>query len=136
MTNPNPPARLFRHEQWQHLRPLLELKPLYAELTKARHRKRKVEPELRQDGQWSRNVQRLGPLTMPARAYGLERVLDIQQRAGVDLINADEEARIREMWALGIWPCKWSAQDADGTEPLDAIRLTLDGALAVQPRMI
>lgn len=128
--------RLIRHEQWQHLRPLLELKPLYAELTKARHRKRKVEPELRQDGQWSRNVQRLGPLTMPARAYGLERVLDIQQRAGVDLINADEEARIREMWALGIWPRKWSAQDADGTEPLDAIRLTLDGELSVQPRMI
>jgi DNA sulfur modification protein DndC len=128
--------RLLRYEQYQHLRPLLELKPLYAELTSARHRKRKIEPEMRQDGQWSRNVQRLGPLTMRARAYGLDRVLDIQQRAGVDLINADEEARIREMWALGIWPRKWSAQDADGTEPLDAIRLTLDGELSVQPRMI
>jgi DNA sulfur modification protein DndC len=128
--------RLIRHEQWQHLRPLLELKPLYAELTKARHRKRKVEPELRQDGQWSRNVQRLGPLTMDARAYGLDRILDIQQRAGVDLVNPEEEAVIRQMWADNIWPQKWSDQDADGTEPLDAIRLTLDGELSVQPRMI
>lgn len=128
--------RLLRFPQYQHLRSLLELKPLYAELTSARHRKRKVEPELRQDGQWSRNVQRLGPLTMDARAYGLERVLDIQQRAGVDLINAEEEARIREMWALDIWPRKWSADDADGTQPLDAMRLTLDGALAVQPRIV
>lgn len=128
--------RLLRFSQYQRLRPLLELKPLYAELTSARHRKRKIEPELRQDGQWSRNVQRLGPLTMEARAFGLERVLDIQQRAGVDLINAEEEARIREMWALDIWPRKWSANDADGTQPLDAMRLTLDGALAVQPRIV
>lgn len=128
--------RLLRFSQYQHLRPLLELKPLYAELTKARHRKRKIEPELRQDGQWSRNVQRLGPLTMEARAYGLDHVLDIQQRAGVDLINAEEEARIREMWRLDIWPRKWSADDATGDEPLDAIRLTIDGALAVQPRIV
>lgn len=128
--------RLLRYEQYQHLRPLLELKPLYAELTSARHRKRKIEPEMRQDGQWSRNVQRLGPLTMRARAYGLDRVLDIQQRAGVDLINPEEETRIREMWRLDVWPRKWSAQDADGTQPLDAIRLTLDGELAVQPRIV
>jgi len=128
--------RLIRHERWKHLRPLLELKPLYAELTKAKHRKRKVEPELRQDGQWSRNVQRLGPLTMAARAYGLDRIFDIQQRAGVDLVNPEEETVIRQMWADNIWPQKWSDQDADGTLPLDAIRLTLDGELSVQPRMI
>lgn len=127
--------RLIRHERWEHLRPLLELKPLYAELTKAKHRKRKIEPELRQDGQWSRNVQRLGPLTMEARAFGLERVLEIQQRAGVDLINAEEEQRIRWMWANDIWPRKWSSGDADGTVPLDAMRVTLDGALSVQPRL-
>jgi DNA sulfur modification protein DndC len=128
--------RLIRQERWEHLRPLFELKPLYAELAMAKHRKRKVEPEMRQDGQWSRNVQRLGPLTMAARAYGLDRILDIQQRAGVDLVNPEEEARIREMWALDIWPRKWSAQDADGTQPLDAITLTLDGELAVQPRIV
>lgn len=128
--------RLLRSPQYQHLRPLLELKPLYAELTKAKYRKRKIEPEMRQDGQWSRNVQRLGPLTMEARAYGLERVLDIQRRAGVDLVNREEEQRIREMWRLDVWPRKWSSTDADGDTPLDAMRLTLDGALAVQPRIV
>ena len=128
--------RLLRHDGWQHLRPLLELKPLYAELTKSKYRKRKLEPEQRQDGSWSRNVQRKGPLTMDARAYGLDRVLDIQQRAGVDLINSDEEERIREMWSLDVWPRKWSSADADATVPHDAIRITLDGDLTVQPRMI
>lgn len=128
--------RLIRHPDWEHLRPLLELKPLYAELKLPGWRKRKTEPEMRQDGQWSRNVQRLGPLTMEARAYGLERVLDIQRRAGVDLINREEEERIREMWRLDVWPRKWSSLDLNGDVPVDAMRLTLDGALAVQPRMV
>jgi DNA sulfur modification protein DndC len=113
--------RLVRHPDWEHLRPLLELKPLYAELTKPQRRKRKIEPERRQDGQWAMNVQRMGPLTMDGRAYGLERVLDIQERAGVDLINAEEEARIREMWNQDAWPRKWSAADADATLPIDAL---------------
>jgi len=89
---------------WQHLRSLLELKPLYRELKKPRWRKRKAKPEKRQDGQWSKNVQRMGPLTMEGRAYGLEQVLNIQERSRVDLINAEEETRIREMWSLDMWP--------------------------------
>lgn len=113
--------RLVRHQDWEHLRPLLELKPLYAELTKPQWRKRKTKPELRKDGKYSINVQRMGPLTMDGRAYGLERVLDIQERAGVDFINAEEEARIREMWAQDAWPRKWSAEDADATLPVDAL---------------
>ena len=50
--------------------------PLHEANTK--HRKRKSEPEMRQDGKWAQNVQRLGPLTMEARAYGLERIKDIR----------------------------------------------------------
>lgn len=119
--------RLLRQEQWHHLRPLLELKPLYAELTKPKWRKRKIEPELRNDGEWSQNVQRMGPLTMDGRAYGLKRVLDIQQRSGVDLINPDEEARIRELWRLDTWPNKWSSLDIDATVAIDAKRKTEDG---------
>lgn len=79
--------RLIQRHEWSHLAPLLELKSLFSELTKAKWRKRKSEPEIRKDGKYSQNVQRLGPLTMEARAYGLERVLDIQARAKVDLIN-------------------------------------------------
>lgn len=128
--------RLIRHPDWQHLTPLMELKPLYAELKQPRWRKRKTEPEMRQDGQWSHNVQRLGPLTMAARSYGLERVLDIQQRAGVDLINEKEEARIRELWSLDTWPRKWSSDDSDATTPIDTIGLTSDGVLTVQRLLI
>lgn len=119
--------RLLRQPAWAHLAPLLELKPLYAELTMAKWRKRKVEPELRQDGQWSQNVQRMGPLTMAGRAYGLDRVLAIQQRARVDLVNSAEEARIRALWAADAWPRRWSAADINADVMIDAKRLTADG---------
>ncbi|MBX3050837.1 MAG: phosphoadenosine phosphosulfate reductase family protein [Caldilineaceae bacterium] len=128
--------RIIRNPDWAHLTPLLELKPLYRELKKPAWRKRKLQPEQRQDGQWSTNVQRMGPLTMEGRAMGLETVLDIQDWAGVDLINPEEEARIREMWALDMWPRKWSAEDADATEPHDAISLSADGRIVRQALMV
>lgn len=128
--------RIIRNPAWEHLAPLLELKPLYRELKKPIWRKRKLQPEQRQDGQWSTNVQRMGPLTMEGRAMGLDTVLDIQRRARVDLINSEEEARIREMWALDMWPRKWSADDADATEPHDAISLSGDGRVVRQALML
>lgn len=128
--------RLVRKQAWEHLQPLFELKPLYAELKQARWRKRKTKPEKRQDGQYSRNVQRMGPLTMEGRAYGLERVLDIQRRASVDLINAEEEARIREMWRLDMWPRKWSASDTNADVAIDAIRLDSSGRPVTQPLLV
>lgn len=129
--------RVVKQSEWEHLAALLELKPLWRELKTAQWRKRKLQPERRNDGQWGRNVQRMGPLTMEARKHGLQRVLDIQQRARVDLVNAAEEARIREMWALDMWPRKWSANDADADAPLrEALRVTLDGRLAVQPSLV
>jgi len=125
--------RLIRQPEWDHLRPLLELKPLFAELKMSKHRKRKSEPELRKDGTYAMNVQRLGPLTMEARAYGLERVLDIQRRADVDLINAEEEARIRELWLLNTWPNKWSGNEVAGDFLLDAHSVNSLGEIITQP---
>jgi DNA sulfur modification protein DndC len=115
--------RLIQKPDWSHLAPLLEIKPLYRELIKPTRRKRKACPEKRQDGRWSVNVQRMGPLTMKARQCGLKTVLDIQNRAGTCLINEEEAARIREMWALDMWPRRWSADDIDATEPVDALFL-------------
>ncbi len=128
--------RLIRQPEWEHLRPLLEIKPLFAELKMAKHRKRKSEPEMRQDGQWAQNVQRLGPLTMEARAYGLERIKDIQQRAGVDLVDEDEEARIRELWALNTWPNKWTGEEVNGDVALDAISVDAFGDIVSQPLLV
>jgi DNA sulfur modification protein DndC len=117
--------------QWSQYRPLFELKPLYAELKLPRNRLRKDGSELRKDGSLVTNPCRMGPLTFEARLYGLARVLDIQKRAGVDLINSEEEARIRELIALKTWPRGW-----DGSEPLASIpfnNVNPDGS--IQPVM-
>lgn len=127
--------RLVVQPEWSHLRPLLELKPFYREMKLARWRKRKARPERRKDGGWSTNGQRKGPLTMEARAYWLDKVLDVQQRAGVDLINAEEEARIREMWKLDMWPRKWSADDIDATSPVPRIS-SIGDDLVIQPLLV
>ena len=127
--------RLIRNPDWEHLKPLLELRPLYKELTKAKWRKRKAAPEILKDGSYGKNAQRLGPLTMAGRKMGLEVVLDIQKRANVDLINGEEEGRIRELWALNTWPRKWSEADIVGSLPIDAIK-TDHGKIITQSLLI
>ncbi|MEY4838540.1 MAG: hypothetical protein RLZZ475_2399 [Pseudomonadota bacterium] len=106
---------------WAHLAPLMELKPLYRWMRKPHQRLRKAGAERLKDGSIAKNPQRMGPLTLAARSEALERILDIQHRARVDLINAEEEARIRELIAARTFPDKW-----DGDEPradlwLDAV---------------
>lgn len=108
--------RIVKNEAWEHLTPLLELKPLYRELALPKWRKRKSGAEILKDGSYGKNPQRMGPLTMEGRKYGLERVLDIQARAGVDLINQEEKKRIEELWTLNTWPQKWSDRDADAAD--------------------
>lgn len=126
---------LIATEAWAHLQPLTELKPLFKELAKAKWRKRKSEPSLLASGGYGKNVQRMGPLTMGARAYALDRVLDIQRRAQIDLINPVEEARIRELWALNTWPNRWSGNEVNADIPIDGIHV-VDGELIVQPLLI
>jgi DNA sulfur modification protein DndC len=104
---------IVERPQWAQYRPLLELRPLYAELKLPRNRIRKDGTEKRQDGSLVSNPCRMGPLTFEARRWGLERIKDIQTRAGVDLINPQEEARIVELIEARTWPKGW-----DGTEPL------------------
>ncbi len=135
--------RLSAVPAWDHLRPLLELRDIFNDMRRAKWRKRKADLETDAAGQPVRNIQRKGPLTMEARAYWLDRVLDIQRRVneaaagrtGVDLINAEEEARIREMWALDMWPRKWSADDINADVPLDRIMLA-GSDLIVQPILV
>jgi DNA sulfur modification protein DndC len=128
--------RVIKNPRWAYLSPLLELRSLYAELKMPHRRKRKAKPERRKDGLYSKNVQRLGPLTMEARAYGLERILDIQTRANVDLINSEEETRIKELWSLNTWPERWSETDIVGSVPIDAMSRTADNQIVVQSLLI
>ena len=129
-------------EHWVYLSPLLRLKPLYRELRLPRHRLRKDGAERLKDGSIAHSPQRMGPLTFSARLMGLERVLAVQEecnqaarelgRPEIDILNADEEARIRELIELQTWPEKWTGSEPLATVPLD--KIFRDGT--VQPRLV
>lgn len=107
---------------WAYLAPLRGLKELWRELREPQHRLRKAGIERLKDGSIAANPQRMGPILLESRLMGLERVLATQAecnaaadrlgRPRIDLIIAEEEARIRELIAAGTWPDGW-----DGGEP-------------------
>ncbi|EIE46699.1 phosphoadenosine phosphosulfate reductase family protein [Pseudomonas aeruginosa] len=124
---------------WAYLAPLRGLKELWRELREPQHRLRKAGIERLKDGSIAANPQRMGPILLESRLMGLERVLAIQAecnaaadrlgRPHIDLINAEEEARIRELIAAGTWPDGWGGDEPIATTPLD--KVLADGA--VQP---
>lgn len=114
-------AEIIKRPQWKCYAPLMELRPLYAELKKPHNRLRKDGNERRKDGKLVSNPCRMGPLTFEARLMGLETVKDIQSRAGVDLINADEEARIKEQIELKTWPNGWEGTEQLASVPFDNV---------------
>ena len=104
-----------------------ELKPLYRWMREPAQRLRKSGVERLKDGSIAKNPQRMGPLTLEARSAALERILDIQHRARVDLINEEEEARIRELIAARTFPDKWDGDEPIATAWLD--RVNQDGSV-------
>lgn len=125
--------------QWAYLSPLRGLKLLWRELREPQHRLRKAGIERLKDGSIGKNPQRMGPLTFRARVMGLERVLAIQGecnaeahrlgRPRIDLIDCEEENRIRELIHAEHWPQGW-----DGDEPIATTVLpTIYQNGAVQP---
>ncbi len=126
---------------WAYLAPLKGVRPLWRELREPQHRLRKAGAELLRDGSIAKNLQRMGPLTLDARLMGLDRVLGIQAeintaarrlgRPEIDLINAEEEARIRELIAAGTWPQGWEGDEPIATTVMDVVYQ--NGA--VQPRL-
>lgn len=124
---------------WSYLKPLKGIKVLWRELREPQHRLRKAGIEYLKDGSAAANPQRMGPITFEARLMGLDRILVIQAeinaaadrlgRPRVDLINAEEEARIRELIAAGTWPQGWDGDEPTADTPMDQINA--DGS--VQP---
>lgn len=125
--------------QWAYLHPLKGIRPLWRELREPQHRLKKAGAERLKDGSIAKNPQRMGPLTFEARLMGLERILAIQaainsearaqRRPEISLINAEEEARIRQLIAAETWPEGW-----DGDEPTgDTVMETVYQNGAVQP---
>lgn len=131
---------IVKQQEWAYLAPLKRLRLLYEELRfNRRYRLRKAGVERLKDGSIGKNPQRIGPLTMEAREYGLAQILDIQasvnavavatKRPFADLINPEEEARIRDLIAANTWPKKWTGDEPVADEPID--RCFADGS--VQP---
>jgi len=116
---------------WDHLRPLLRIKAVYRALRLPRNRLKKTG--INADGSIAKakNKQRMGPLTFEARLWALEAILTIQRevneaaavlgRPGVDMLNAEEEARIRELIAAKTWPNGWAGDEPRADTPMPAV---------------
>lgn len=132
-------AAVLNQERWSHLAPLLRLKPLYRWLRLPEQRLRKEGLEPLKGGGFAKNPQRMGPLTLEARQHALGEVLAMQSevnaaakrlgRPPLDMLDAEEEARIRALIAAGTWPDGWSGDEPLADLPLD--RVFADGT--VQP---
>ena len=115
-----------------HLAPLMELRPLWRWCREPAQRLRKPTADRLRDGSIAANPQRMGPLTLAARSEALRRVLDIQRRAGVSLIDPAEERYIRGCIDGGVWPRGWVGDEPVADRPLAQIEYA-DGS--VQPWM-
>lgn len=121
--------RVVRMPAWSHLAPVLELKALWRRLRRHDVRLRKPGGELRKDGRLAAKQHRVGPLILSARLDALEHVIDVQRRVnaaarelgrpGIDILNAEEEARIRELIRANTWPEKWTGEEPLATAPFE-----------------
>lgn len=122
---------ILRVPRWAYLRPLLGLKPLWRELRQPQHRLRKEGIERLKSGAIAANPQRMGPLTFAARLMALDRVLQIQAECNamarvagappVDILNPEEEYRIRELIEAKTWPQGWTGDEPTADTPMDAV---------------
>lgn len=117
---------------WSYLAPLRGLKIIYRELRED-DSKRLKKTGLDRDGHLAggKNKQRKGPLTLEARNDALVRVLAIQAecnaaaarlgRPTIDILNSEEEARIRELIAANTWPNGWEGDEPTADTPMDMV---------------
>ena len=116
--------RVLRLPEWEYLSPLKKLRPLYAELRRPFRRLRKTKPEYDSMGKLVNNLNRLGPMLMETRLWGMKQVLEIQEvinraalelnRPEISLIDIEEQSRIRELIDADTWPDKWSGEEESG----------------------
>ena len=117
---------------WRHMAPLLGLRAIYRRLRQDDSLRLK-KTGLTAEGTIAtgKNKQRKGPLTFEARLWALGEVLRIQGqvnrdaaatgRPGVDILDADEEDRIRALIAAGTWPQGWEGDEPTADTPMDAV---------------
>lgn len=134
-------ANVIKIPTWKYLAPLKRLKVLYREMRLPKYRLRKTGWQKKKDGSLSKNQNRMGPLTLEARSYFLDQILSLQEeinisakelfRPIVDIINSEEEARIRELINLKTFPERWDGDEQTGDMVFD--QYFQDGT--IQPRL-
>jgi DNA sulfur modification protein DndC len=120
---------VLRQESWSYLSPLKRLRPIFREMRLPENRLRKRGGERRASGDLVANQHRMGPITLSARQRMLDKILAVQDevndaadelgRPRVDILNAEEVARIRELIAAKTWPRKWTGDEPTGDEPFE-----------------
>ena len=132
---------LLKKPLWSYLAPLKKLRGVWRELRTPLVRLRKAGREKLKAGGFSKNPQRQGPVTLDGRWWALcqvraiqaevNRTADATGRPRVDLLNAEECARIVELIAAHTWPDGWSGHEPNASAMLD--KVFADGS--VQPLM-
>lgn len=143
-------ARICRMPGWSYLTPLKRLRPYYwntlrASFSRLRMPYRQPEPDLapallvKREQHARRRAGQLGPLTFEARRAGLAFILGVQaevneaaarlSRPVIDILNAEEAARIEALIEAQTWPGEWEGTEPNGVELADQV--FLDGT--VQP---
>lgn len=117
---------VIRNPRWSYLAPLKGLKPIYRALREPHNRLRKAGIERLKDGSVGKNPQRIGPLTFEARLWALDRILAIQAEVNangqaIDILDAEEVARIRELIAAETWPDGWDGDEPTGDTVLPVV---------------
>ena len=112
---------ILLNPSWQYLRPLKRLRAIYEEMRKPQYRLRQLGGKQKKDGTLAKNQNRMGPITLESRLYFLDQIKQIQSninflanvesRPKIDLINNEEEARIRDLIAKETWPQGWTGQE-------------------------
>lgn len=122
---------VIKQPAWEYLKPLKQLRLIFKEMRSFENRLQKTATETRKDGTLVSNPGRKGPLTLEARERFLEEILLVQNgvnekaialnRPTIDLINTEEEARIRELIALETFPNGWSGKEHRGDVLLPSV---------------
>lgn len=125
--------------EYEYLKALERLKPIYRELRKPHRRKRKTEWQYKKDGTLSKNQNRMGPITLEARKWAFDEIIKIQSEINalaniqgmpeVYLINDAEAIRIQELWKKNTWPNGWDGNEKRADEKF--VQRNSDGTIVL-----
>ncbi len=121
-----PLLKMSRKPEWSHLSVILELNDVYRWLSRHENRLRKPLT-FTKAGSIHNKSGVIGPLTIEARREGLRRILDIQNRAGIVLIDDKELKRIYWHWGNETFPLGWTGQEPLASELTPCIQVLPNG---------